>query len=135
MNIERTLIADAVLFRVKGTHSPRDAGTLHANVERALQRGHRHVVINVEEVGHMGAEGLGELVKINSAVRACNGRLTLSAVPHRIRYLLAATNLAPLFETVDSDQQAVDEPTRFRVEQPRGLGRRPAQSLHRALTG
>ena len=108
MNIERTVIADTVLFRVTGPHSPRDAGALYANVESALQRGHRHVVMNVEQVTHMGVEGLGELVKINSVVQAYNGRLTLSAVPHRIRYLLAATNLAPLFETVDSDQQAVN---------------------------
>ena len=55
----------------------------------------------------MGAAGLGELVNIFSVVRTFQAQLTLSAVPHRIRYLLAATNLEPLFETVDSDHQAL----------------------------
>jgi anti-anti-sigma factor len=107
MNIERTIVANAVVFRVSGTHTIPDTGTLHAHVERALQHGYGHVVLNFEQVVDMGAAGLGELVKIFSVVRACDAQLTLSAVPHRIRYLLAATNLEPLFETVDSDQQAI----------------------------
>ena len=107
MNVERTLVADRVVFRVSGADSVWEAGTLHANVERALQRGHRHVVLDLEEATQMGAAGLGQLVKIHGVVQAFKGQLTLSAVPHRIRYLLAATNLAPFFETVDSDQEAV----------------------------
>ena len=57
----------------------------------------------------MGAAGLGELVKICAMVRACHTRLALSAVPHHIRYLLAVTNLSSLFETVESDRDAIAE--------------------------
>ena len=107
MNVEQQHVNDVAVFRVAGAQGIRDAGTLHANVERALHQGHLNVVLNLEKVTDIGAAGLGELVKICSVVRAFKGQLRLSAVPHRVRYLLAVTNLAQLFETVDSEQQAV----------------------------
>ena len=107
MNVEQTVVANVAVFRVSGIHAPCDAGTLQAKVEWALQRGFRTVVVHLEGVTQMDAAGLGELVNINGAVRAFKGQLRLSAVPGRLRHLLAVTGLAPFFETLDSEQQAV----------------------------
>ena len=73
----------------------------------------------------MNAAGLGELVSINGAVRAFKGQLSLSAVPGRLRYLLAVTGLAPFFETLESEARAV-EAARPR---PCGLGTSVSESL------
>ena len=55
----------------------------------------------------MGAAGLGELVNVYGAVRRLKGQLRLSVVPGGVRYLLAVAGLAPFFETLDSEQQAI----------------------------
>ena len=107
MKIRRTVVADTVVLRVSGMHSNRDMGVLLAEVERVVGSGGRHVVLNLADVTQMGAAGLGELIKICAVVRARHARLALSAVPHHIRYLLAVTNLSSIFETVDSDRDAI----------------------------
>ena len=41
MKIEQKVVANVAVFRVSGAHTTRDAGTLQAKVDRALQRGFR----------------------------------------------------------------------------------------------
>ena len=107
MTVEQKVVADVAVFRVSGAHTTRDAGALPAKVDRALQRGFRNVVLDLEGVTHMGAAGLGELVSVCGAVRRLKGQLRLAVVPGRVRYLLAVAGLAPFFETLDSEQQAI----------------------------
>ena len=107
MKIKHTVVADTMVLRVSGMPSNRDMGVLLAEVERVVGSGDRHVVLNLADVTQMGAAGLGELIKICAVVRARHTRLTLSAVPHHIRYLLAVTNLSSFFETADSDRDAI----------------------------
>ena len=107
MEVEQTVLANAAVFRVSGVHTISDAGTLRANVERVLQQGVRNVVLDLEGVTQMGAAGVAELVNIHGTVRALEGQLRLSMVPGRVRYLLVVTGLAPFFETLESEQQAV----------------------------
>ena len=116
MNVAMTVLANAAVFRLSGAHTPRDSGALQADVERILRQGYRKVVLNLEEVTNMGAAGLGALVKIHGTVRTFKGRLTLSAVPYRVRYLLTATNTAPFFETVAADAEALTADARTGID-------------------
>lgn len=107
MEVTRTVVVDVVVLRVSGTHSERDVGALLTAVDQNVRGDVRNVVLNLEEVTGMGASGIGELVKICALVRARHARLALSAAPHHIRYLLAATNLLSFFETAGSDREAI----------------------------
>ena len=73
MKVEQKVVANVAVFRVSGVHTTRDAGTLQAKVDRALQRGFRNVVLDLEGVTQMGAAGLGELVNVYGAVRRLKG--------------------------------------------------------------
>lgn len=72
----------------------------------------------------MGGAGLGELVSIHGAVRRATGRLALSAVPRRIRYLLAAAGLDAVFTMAESHGCAPTRRSRIR----RGASRAQALS-------
>ena len=106
MNIQQSVVGSSVVFKVSGAHTPRDAGALRAAVDQALRGGVRNVVIDLEGVSDMGGAGLGELVSIHSAVLRAMGQLALSAVPRRIRYLLAATGLDTVFAMAESHDPA-----------------------------
>lgn len=107
MEVQHTIDGNVAVFSVSGECTTRDSGRLQASVDRALHRGFRIVVLNLEGVTHMGAASLGEVVKIYAAVRASRGQLRLAAVPGRIRFLFEVTGLAPFFESPDLEQQAV----------------------------
>ena len=106
MNIQQRVVGSSVVFTVSGAYTHRDIGALRATVDQALQGGVRDVVLDLEEVSDMGGAGLGELVSIHCAVRRATGRLALSAVPGRIRYLLAVAGLDAVFAMADSHNYA-----------------------------
>jgi len=101
MNVQQNVLGNSAVFRVSGAHTLRDAGALRASVDQALQRGARHIVIDLEGVSELGAAGVGELLSIRASVRRATGQLTLSALPGRIRYLLAVAGLDTVFAAVD----------------------------------
>ena len=96
MNFRQQTVDDGMLLHVSGAYTYRDVGTLRSVVDRALQRGAQTVVLDLRGVNDLGAAGLGELVGIYGAVQRASGRLALTAVPGRVRYLLAATGLDAL---------------------------------------
>ena len=69
-------------------------------------------MLDLSDVTQMGAAGLGELIKIYSAVRMAGGHMALSTVPGRLRFLLAATRLESAFDVFESEHRAVVSLTR-----------------------
>ena len=93
MNIQEQAVGNNVVLHVSGGHTHRDVGTLRSLVDQALHRGVRSVVLDLRGVNDIGATGLGELVGIYGAVQRAAGRIALTAVPGRVRHLLAASGL------------------------------------------
>ena len=134
MNIQQRVVGSSVVFKVSGAHTHRDAGALRTTVDQALRGGVRNVVIDLEEVSELGGAGLGELVSIYGAVRHAAGRLALSAVPRRIRYLLAATGLDTVFEMADSRGCTPSGQSRIPPSAPRAQGLQPEVAQSRSGT-
>lgn len=107
MDVQQRVVDDVAVFRIAGEHTPRDLGTLRAHVRGALETGVRNVVVDLRETTQLGCTGLGELISVHGVVRRLGGHLTLSTVPGRIRGLLAAANLESVFDTAESEHQAV----------------------------
>jgi anti-sigma B factor antagonist len=68
---------------------------------------HGDVVLQMEEVGFIDSSGLGALVRLVSSARAKGGDIKLCGVQERVRKTLEMTNLLSLFETYDSQAEAI----------------------------
>lgn len=129
MKIDQRVVGGLVVFGVSGAYTHRDAGALRTMVDQALRVGARNIVLDLEGLSDLGGAGLGELVSIYAAVRRAAGRLGLSAVPGRIRYLLAAAGLDAVFTMADSyDSAATASP-------PQSLSSQVAQGRSSAVYG
>jgi len=65
------------------------------------------VVLDLRGVDYIDSSGLGLLVRFLNRSRAASGGLKLCAVPPRVSEVLRISNLAPVFETFPSEEEAV----------------------------
>jgi anti-sigma B factor antagonist len=68
---------------------------------------HHEVVLQLERVEFIDSSGLGALVRLVSTARSNGSDLKLCALPPQVRKTLEMTNLLSLFETYDSEAEAV----------------------------
>ncbi len=50
MRVKERVVDNVVVFQVSGARTNRDAGTVRADIDRALQNGFRHVVLDLAAV-------------------------------------------------------------------------------------
>ena len=63
-------------------------------VDDILAAGRRRIVLDLEAVPYVDSLGIGEIVRVYSAVVRAGGALRLAAVTRRVREVLEATQLA-----------------------------------------
>ena len=68
---------------------------------------HHEVVLQLERVEFLDSSGLGALVRLASTARANGGDLKLCALPPQVRKTLELTSLLSLFETYESEAEAI----------------------------
>ena len=81
--------------------------TLRDTMQKLLNDGERKVVMNLEDVDYVDSAGLGELVAAYTIVRAQGGQLKLLKLTHRIHDLLQITKLLTVFDSFDSETEAI----------------------------
>lgn len=69
--------------------------------------GVKSFVLNLEECSRLDSMGIGEFVRTLFHVMRDGGSLKLACVPHKIKGLLAITNLSQIFEIFDDEASAV----------------------------
>ena len=72
-----------------------------------LTAGKKKLVLNLEGVPYIDSAGLGEIVRTFTTVSRQGGSLKLLNLTKRIEDLLAITKLLTVFETFDSEAEAV----------------------------
>ena len=80
---------------------------LRESVRRLLTDGQKDILINMRDVGYVDSSGLGELVSAFSTAKRENGRLKLVNLASRVHGLLQMSKLLTVFETFESEQDAV----------------------------
>jgi len=81
--------------------------TLRDALQKLLNRGERKFVMNLEHVDYVDSAGLGELITGFTTVRAQGGQLKLLKLTHRIHDLLQITKLLTVFDSFDSETEAI----------------------------
>ncbi|MCC7009200.1 MAG: STAS domain-containing protein [Acidobacteria bacterium] len=81
-------------------------GLLKEAVAHVVDRGARHVLVDLSGVPYIDSTRLGELIAAHVTLSRRGGRLHLSGTPRRIIDLLVLAGLADVFERFDSLEDA-----------------------------
>jgi anti-sigma B factor antagonist len=76
-------------------------------VAKVVESGKTKIILNLGEVDYVDSAGLGEIVRCYTTVSRKGGRLKLIHLTKKIRDLLSITKLLTVFETFDSEDEAV----------------------------
>jgi len=108
MQIEERKIGNVVILDLKGKLTLGDGDELLRNaVNRLVQAGQKHIVLNLGDVPYIDSAGLGEVVRTYTTVKKQDGMLKLLHLTKRIQDLLSITKLLTVFETFDNEAEAV----------------------------
>ena len=80
---------------------------LREAVTRLVEGGKKKILLNLAEVPYVDSAGLGEIVRCYTTVSKQGGRLKLINLTRKIQDLLAITKLLTVFETYESEGEAV----------------------------
>jgi anti-sigma B factor antagonist len=80
---------------------------LREHILDLTESGHTRVIINLGGVPYIDSSGLGELVRCFTSMRRSGGRVTLTHLNRRIVDLFRITKLSDIFETYETDDDAV----------------------------
>ena len=108
MKIEERALENVVVLDLKGklTIGEGDA-LLKETIQRLIDQGHNKLLLNLEEVPYVDSAGLGEIVRTYTTVSRQGGSLKLLNLTKRITDLLAITKLLTVFDTFESEAEAV----------------------------
>lgn len=108
MKIEERSIGDVVILDLKGKITLGEGDELLKDkVNSLVNQGKKKVVLNLAEVPYIDSAGLGEVVRTYTTVSRQGGNLKLLNLTKRITDLLSITKLLTVFETYDSEDEAV----------------------------
>ena len=81
---------------------------LKDKINSLIQQGHKKLILNLEGVPYVDSAGLGEIVRTYTTVSRQGGNLKLLNLTKRIEDLLSITKLLTVFDTYESEQEALN---------------------------
>lgn len=108
MQISQRAVGDIVIIDLNGKMTLGEGDELlRDKVNSLVQQGQKKLVLNLAEVPYIDSAGLGEIVRTYTTVSRQGGALKLLSLTKRIQDLLAITKLLTVFETYDTEADAV----------------------------
>jgi anti-sigma B factor antagonist len=108
MQITERRIQDVTVLELTGKLTIGDgAELLRDKVASVVFQGNSKVVLNLAGVPYIDSGGLGELVRCSMAAKKANGSVKLVGISGRVVDLLTITKLIAVFDTYDTEQDAV----------------------------
>ncbi len=108
MQIGERAVGEVTLLDLKGKMTLGDGDeTLKDKVNSLVLQGRRKIVLNLAEVPYIDSAGLGEIVRTYTTISRQGGQLKLLSLTKRITDLLSITKLLTVFDTYDSEADAV----------------------------
>ena len=108
MQISERAVGDVVVLDVKGRITLGDGDeVLKDKVNAVVTAGKKKILLNLADVPYVDSAGLGEIVRTYTTVSRQGGSLKLLNLTKPISDLLAITKLLTVFETFDSEPEAV----------------------------
>jgi len=108
MQIDERTVGGVIILDMKGKMTLGDGDELlRKAVTGLVEKGCKKIVLNLGDVPYIDSAGLGEIVRTYTTVSRQAGSLKLLNLTKRITDLLSITKLLTVFDTFDSEGEAV----------------------------
>ena len=108
MQIDERTLGGVTILDMKGKMTLGDGDELlRKKVAGVVEKGCKNIVLNLGDVPYIDSAGLGEIVRTYTTVSRQGGSLKLLNLTKRITDLLSITKLLTVFDTFDSEGEAV----------------------------
>jgi anti-sigma B factor antagonist len=108
MKIDERFVGDVAVVAIDGDITLKGGDVrVRDKVQSLLQQGHRKLVIDLGGVSYVDSAGLGQLVQVYATTTRLEGRVKLIRLTKRLRDLLVLTRLATVFDTYDTEAEAL----------------------------
>lgn len=108
MQIDERTVGDVAILDVNGRITLGEGDELLKDkVNSLLNQGRKKILLNLADVPYVDSAGLGEIVRTYTTVSRQGGNLKLLNLTKRITDLLSITKLLTVFETYESESDAV----------------------------
>jgi anti-sigma B factor antagonist len=108
MEIAERKVSDVTILDLSGKMTLGEGDEmLKQTINTLLAGGHKKLVLNLENVPYIDSAGLGEVVRTHTTVSRQGGSLKLLNLTKRIEDLLSITKLLTVFDTYDSEAEAI----------------------------
>ncbi len=108
MHITERTTNDITILDLDGRLTMDDgAELLRDKVKSIVFQGNTRIILNLARVPYVDSGGLGELVRCSLAAQKAQGAVKMIGLTSRITDLLTITKLLNVFDTFESEQQAI----------------------------
>jgi anti-sigma B factor antagonist len=108
MDISRRDLDNVTVLDVSGRMTLNEgAGRLKERVTTLISEGNKNIVLNLSNLTYMDSAGLGEMVACHSTAVRNGARVKLANTTGKLKDLLTITKLLTVFDTHDTEAQAV----------------------------
>ncbi len=108
MQIDERAVGDVLVLDLTGKVTLGQGDELLKDkVNSLVNQGRKKILLNLGNVPYIDSAGLGEIVRAYTTVSRQGGSLKLLNLTKRITDLLSITKLLTVFETYDSEAEAV----------------------------
>jgi len=108
MEIAERKVSDVTILDLSGKMTLGEGDEmLKQAINNLLAAGNKKLVLNLEGVPYIDSAGLGEVVRTHTTVSRQGGSLKLLNLTKRIEDLLSITKLLTVFDTYDSEAEAI----------------------------
>ncbi len=108
MQIDERSIGSVMILDLKGKITLNEGDeVLKDKINSLILQGHKKILLNLADVPYIDSAGLGEIVRTYTTVSRQGGQLKLVNLTKRITDLLMITKLLTVFETFDSEADAL----------------------------
>jgi anti-sigma B factor antagonist len=108
MQIEERVVGDVTILDLKGKITLGEGDeALKDKINSLVLQNRRRILLNLGDVPYVDSAGLGEIVRTYTTVSRQGGQLKLVNLTRRITDLLSITKLLTVFETFDSEADAL----------------------------
>jgi len=108
MQIEERVVDDVMILDLKGKITLGDGDeALKDKINSLVLQNKKRILLNLADVPYIDSAGLGEVVRTYTTVSRQGGQLKLVNLTKRITDLLSITKLLTVFETFESEAEAL----------------------------
>jgi anti-sigma B factor antagonist len=108
MQIDERIVGNVTVLDLKGKITLGEGDeALRERINQLMSKEQKRILLNLADVPYIDSAGLGEIVRTYTTVKNRGGQLKLVNLTKRITDLLMITKLLTVFETFDTEQDAI----------------------------